>query len=266
MFASSEPCVSIAGLGAPAVPAVKSSTARSVASLTTISGGVSDASTSSMITTGIPRLGDSSEDSPEGGANCGDIAWVATARRARSALRRGRECEDRIDPVDLAAQLVRRRTDVERHRHRARGEHAEIRDDECGLVPGHDHDPVARRRRTGDHRRDRADPSPELRVRDRVRPGQRAPIGRGLRGREQRRRQVHRGEATSSAPRPGPGDPLGQGRGGEGSRPQLRTFLGRAGRLRCVDTRVTPRRPHAHTRDRNPDLVRGGRESRRVAG
>ncbi len=45
------------------------------------------------------------------------------------------------------------------------------------------------------------------------------------------------------------------------SRPQLRTFLGRAGRLRCVNTRVTPERSHAHTRDRNPDLVRGGRRA-----
>lgn len=50
-----------------------------------------------------------------------------------------------------------------------------------------------------------------------------------------------------------------RGRGERGSRPQLRTFLGRAGRLRCVNTRVTPRRSHAHAHDRNPDLLRGGR-------
>ncbi len=97
MLARSDPCVSMAGLGAPAVPAVNSRTARSLGFLgakTSGAGavGVRASSSSPSTTTRIPRLGESSEDSPRRG--CDDsseesprrAAGCATARRARSAL------------------------------------------------------------------------------------------------------------------------------------------------------------------------------------
>ena len=96
-------------------------------------------------------------------------------------------------------------------------------------------------------------------------------IGLGLGGREQHRGEVHGGEATREPGGPGEArrpcehgvlparvpcdDPTERPREPErGSRPQLRTFLGRAGRLRCVDTRVTPEaptRPHPRPEPRS---------------
>ena len=137
MFASSEPCVSIAGFGAPAVPAVKSRTARSAASFGAKSGRGEVTARSSTTTTGIAA------------------SAARRPRRARSACARMREGEHRLDRVELAGELVRRGPDVERYGDGARGERAEIRGDEGGVVPRDDHDPVAGRVAGGHRRRDR---------------------------------------------------------------------------------------------------------------
>ena len=114
MFASSEPCVSIAGFGAPAVPAVNSSTARS----------------SSARVDRRERVGREL---------VGVVGVVDEQRHARSRTARTRGAARSASSgdattsagsttVELARELVRRRRTFDGHRDRAGGERREVGD------------------------------------------------------------------------------------------------------------------------------------------
>ena len=189
MFASSEPCVSMAGLGAPAVPAVKRRTARSSASVLAYSSFVSTAARSSITTTGTP-------------GNCVRRAPDEVGVRCRS------EREQRLYGFEFAGQLVRRRPDIERHGDRAGRERPEVRGDERGLVVGDDRHPITGSRSFGDNGRNSRRPGRELSVGDRIRgrPARRDPartqLSRGAPRRGSRCGRLRDVRAVSPGPPP----------------------------------------------------------------
>ena len=203
----------------------------------------------------------------------------ATARRARSAFAARRERRARARPRRArAASSCDGEPTLSGTATAPAAERPEVRGDECGLVAGDDRRPgrrAAARRATV--RRDRGRPAASCAVgdaararrarRDRARTRRsRAAPRRGSRCGRLRERDARSRTSTGEATPRGAverGEPAAAER--TRSRPQLRTFLGRAGRLRCVVTRVAPS-GHTPTPATGTPISCEAAGSRRVAG
>ncbi len=158
-MASSEPCVSIAAFGGPAVPAVKSSTASVVGFACD---GFGRAAAVARFRVEHQQRG----------------APIGARRRPSPAVRvfGGRDEERGLDLRELPRQLLGGRKRIERHRNCTHRQRRKVCSDEGRFVVGNDRHPIADAHVLTEQRVRPCDPGAELAVASPVRRRPRAPV------------------------------------------------------------------------------------------